>query len=154
MWHEGRETGNQPPAANKGSDTTYTFTCNEDLLAARNSDTHTASSTDTDIDTDDEFVDLILQALETPDITPLNDAYCMHYDDAFRKLPQITLMVQGKEITFLADSGATHSLIRKADLPQCKSSGRLFTLWEQGDSPQKKPFLRLCRLFALLTEIE
>lgn len=46
------------------------------------------------------------------------------FSDAFMKLPQITLSVSGKDVKFLADTGATHSIIKRSLLPTVKLSGR------------------------------
>ncbi|XP_034721067.1 uncharacterized protein LOC117939686 [Etheostoma cragini] len=45
--------------------------------------------------------------------------------DAYKKLPTITLNVQGKDVEFLVDSGATNSVLQKSLFPDQKLSGRI-----------------------------
>lgn len=59
---------------------------------------------------------------------PPPPTYTMYSEAPFK----VTLQIMGKEITFLADSGATLSLIRAEELPSCKKSGRYIYSIEAG----------------------
>ena len=48
----------------------------------------------------------------------------MYDSDASMKFPTAELQIMGRKLTFLVDSGATRSVIKQTDLPQCKPSGR------------------------------
>lgn len=57
--------------------------------------------------------------------TPSNDRYAHLTNPAYKKLPTINLKVGGTEVTFLVDSGATESVLKKDSLkPKPKVSGR------------------------------
>ncbi|XP_029285793.1 uncharacterized protein LOC115007188 isoform X2 [Cottoperca gobio] len=44
--------------------------------------------------------------------------------NSYEKFPTLSLDILGKKIVFLVDSGATHSVVKISDLPDCKLSGR------------------------------
>lgn len=68
------------------------------------------------------------------------NVYLMHSNSAFLKLPDITLSVGGKEIVFLADTGATHSINRFSEFPDVKNSGRMVHSVGASSVPQPKIF--------------
>uniref|UniRef100_A0A8C9Z436 ribonuclease H n=1 Tax=Sander lucioperca TaxID=283035 RepID=A0A8C9Z436_SANLU len=49
----------------------------------------------------------------------------MYQSDVYKKLPTTVLKVQGRDIEFLVDSGATNSVLKKSLFPNQKLSGRL-----------------------------
>ena len=50
--------------------------------------------------------------------------YAQYEAEAFKTLPTLNLSVNGLELPFLVDSGATHSIIQHASMPKTKMSGR------------------------------
>lgn len=57
-----------------------------------------------------------INKLEKPKLTP-PETYIMCKATPFEKFPSVTLKIIDKDNTFLADSGATHSVIRAKELP-------------------------------------
>lgn len=61
-------------------------------------------------------------------------------NDAFERLPQIKVRIKGKDIVFLADSGATHSVVQHSLLPEVKLSGKsIYSIGASGQ-PVKERF--------------
>ncbi|CAL9706360.1 unnamed protein product [Knipowitschia caucasica] len=86
---------------------TLTANCNEDALAT------------------DSLLGLIedrIRELEDGD-RPNTGTYLAYENEAYRKMPTIVCEIEGKPITFLVDSGATHSVIQTKEL-SIKLSGR------------------------------
>lgn len=112
------ETEPQPTAFLQGSNTdTRTLTANEESLAAYNSSTHTATPADLHLNASPTtLVQNTINKLEKPKLTP-PETYIMCKATPFEKFPSVTLKIIDKDNTFLADSGATHSVIRAKELP-------------------------------------
>lgn len=47
----------------------------------------------------------------------------MYSHNTFMKMPTVEMQAEGRSLSFLGDSGVTHSVIKRADVPNCKSSG-------------------------------
>ncbi|XP_034002408.1 uncharacterized protein LOC117495322 [Trematomus bernacchii] len=67
-----------------------------------------------------------IERLETFGKSVVKEGTYLKYgtDTAFKKFPTLVLAIMGVDVTFLVDSGATHSVVKLADLPGCKFSGR------------------------------
>lgn len=73
--------------------------------------------------------------------TVTTGTYAMYENNhAFEKLPQVKVTVQGKEIVFLADSGATHSVIKYSLVPDVKFRGRSFYSVGASGQPIREKF--------------
>ena len=79
--------------------------------------------------------------MHTTSGTPATGTYAMYFNNhAFEKLPQVKVTVQGKEIVFLADSGATHSVIQHSLMTDVKLSGRSIYSVGASGQPIKEKF--------------
>ena len=69
------------------------------------------------------MVDETIQRLSDQMSVP-KGTYAMCDSTAYLKMPTLNLQIADKTMTFLVDSGATHSVIKHSELPDCKLSGR------------------------------
>lgn len=65
---------------------------------------------------------------DTPQAHDSAPTYSMYSHNAFMKMPTVEMQEEGKSLSFLGHSGATHSVplisdIKRADVPNCKSRG-------------------------------
>lgn len=59
--------------------------------------------------------------------------FAKYSTEAYKTFPQMTLHVSGTDVTFLVDSGATHSVIRAREMPDVDLSGKfVFSLGSSG----------------------
>lgn len=110
-------TGDSANSSEKGSET-HTHTRKEDMLTAL-----TAPATHTHT-TPGEVLKQSIEYLEQRTRpVPVSGTYVKYNTEPFTRMPETTLTINGKVLTFLVDSGATHSVIQEKHLAGVKMSG-------------------------------
>ncbi|XP_034399434.1 uncharacterized protein LOC117737514 isoform X3 [Cyclopterus lumpus] len=109
---------------------THTAACNEETLPALTSHIHTHTHTHTQ-EQQQALIDII-KHLEKQQKPFLTHTYAKLLEGSFKDMPTAMVEIQGKQLSFLVDSGATHSVIQQKHFPNQKLSGR--HVYSQGAS--------------------
>uniref|UniRef100_A0AAQ4RT80 ribonuclease H n=1 Tax=Gasterosteus aculeatus aculeatus TaxID=481459 RepID=A0AAQ4RT80_GASAC len=109
---------------------THTAACNEETLSALTPCTHTHTHTHT-LEQQQALVDITEQLRKQQKLS-LKHTYAKFSGKSFENMPTTMVQIQGKLLSFLVDSGATHSVIQQKYFPGQKLSGK--QVFSQGAS--------------------
>ncbi|XP_062248239.1 uncharacterized protein LOC133956894 [Platichthys flesus] len=126
---DGEETTNQPTEDQRKESESHTHT---DAKAMKYSLAKLTEHIQTSYSNEEPLAKLTAHT-HTPDHTQLCGTYVKYNSDAFKKMPQLELCVNGHKLNFMVDSGAGYSVVRTSDLPTSpEMSGRF--IFSQGAS--------------------